>query len=331
MPRQARLDAPGVLHHVMVRGIERRAIFRDEVDRADFVARLAALVPATGLIVYAWALLPNHAHCLVRTGTRPLPRVMRSLLTGYAGAFNRRHHRIGHLFQNRYKSIVVEDDPYLLELVRYLHLNPIRAKVVSEFRALDRYPWTGHSALLGTVPRPWQATGAILAQFGPSLRRARTAYREFVAAGLAQGRRPELQGGGLVRSLGGWAAVAHLRRGREGYAGDERILGSAAFVEALQHALPPAPGDRGAAPTVAAIIQRVCTRCGIDPGRLQRGGRKPAVSQAREGIAYLCTEVAGHPTRTLAPLLGVRPVSVYAAARRGLAERGRWDALMEHM
>ena len=95
MPRQARLDAPGVLHHVMVRGIERRVIFRDDVDRADFVGRLAALVPATGLTVYAWALLPNHAHCLVRTGTRPLPRVMRSLLTGYAGAFNRRHHRVG--------------------------------------------------------------------------------------------------------------------------------------------------------------------------------------------------------------------------------------------
>ena len=164
MPRQARLDAPGVLHHVMVRGIERRVIFRDDVDRADFVGRLAALVPATGLTVYAWALLPNHVHCLVRTGTRPLPRVMRSLLTGYAGAFNRRHKRVGHLFQNRYKSIVVEEEPYLLELVRYLHLNPLRAGTVSSLPALDRYPWTGHSALLGTVPRPWQATGPILAQ-----------------------------------------------------------------------------------------------------------------------------------------------------------------------
>ena len=130
MPRQPRLDAPGVLHHVMVRGIERRVIFRDDVDRADFVDRLAALVSATGLTVYAWALLPNHAHCLVRTGTRPLPRVMRSLLTGYAGAFNRRHKRTGHLFQNRYKSIVVEEEPYLLELVRYLHLNPLRARTV---------------------------------------------------------------------------------------------------------------------------------------------------------------------------------------------------------
>jgi putative transposase len=106
MPRQARLDAPDTLHHVMVRGLERRVIFRDDTDREDFVARLATLAAAGALTVYAWALLPNHAHLLVRTGTRPLPRSMRSLLTGYAGAFNRRHTRVGHLFQNRYKSIM---------------------------------------------------------------------------------------------------------------------------------------------------------------------------------------------------------------------------------
>ena len=125
MPRQPRLDAPDTLHHVMVRGLERRVIFRDDADRADFVTRLGALAERGALTVYAWALLPNHAHLLVRTGSRPLARSMRSLLTGYAGAFNRRHHRAGHLFQNRYKSIVVEEEPYLLELVRYLHLNQI--------------------------------------------------------------------------------------------------------------------------------------------------------------------------------------------------------------
>ena len=101
MPRQARLDAPGTLHHVMVRGIERTQIFRADADRADFVTRLAALAAQGAWTVYAWALLPNHAHLLVRTGQRPLPRSMRALLTGYAGAFNRHHHRVGHLFQNR--------------------------------------------------------------------------------------------------------------------------------------------------------------------------------------------------------------------------------------
>ena len=164
MPRQPRLDAPNTLHHVMVRGIERTALFRDDADRTDFLARVAALAGQGAWAVYAWALLPNHAHLLVRTGRLPLPRSMRSLLTGYAGAFNRRHKRAGHLFQNRYKSTVVEEESYLLELVRYLHLNPLRAEVVSTLRALHRYPWTGHSALQGTLPRPWQDTQTILAQ-----------------------------------------------------------------------------------------------------------------------------------------------------------------------
>ena len=192
MPRQPRLDAPDALHHVMVRGLERPVIFRDDRDRADFVARLAALAEGGAWTVYAWAVLPNHAHLLVRTGTRPLARSMRSLLTGYAGAFNRRHQRVGHLFQNRYKSVVVEEDPYLVELVRYLHLNPLRAQVVPDLRRLDRYPWTGHSALLGTVPRPWQATHAVLGHFGLR-RRAWHAYRAFVADGIPRGRRNAVQ------------------------------------------------------------------------------------------------------------------------------------------
>ena len=329
MPRQPRLDAPDTLHHVMVRGIERTAIFRDDVDRADFVARLAALVEVGAWAVYAWALLPNHAHILVRTGHRPLPRSMRSLLTGYAGAFNRRHKRIGHLFQNRYKSIVVEAEPYLLELVRYLHLNPIRAKVVPTLRQLDRFPWTGHSALVGTVPRAWQETTTILAQFGSTPARARRAYRAFLGAGLPQGRRPELQGGGLLRSLGGWQAVATLRRGREAYRGDERILGSSAFVEQLQQAGASASPVRGPALSVETLTARVCRQVGLGPAGLAGGGRHTAVARARAGIAYLWVEVGGHPARPLAPLLGVSPQAVYQAVARGREDRARWERLLK--
>jgi putative transposase len=328
MPRQARLDAPGVLHHVMVRGIERTTLFRDDPDRTDFVARLAALAEARALTVYAWALLPNHAHLLVRTGDRPLPRSMRSLLTGYAGAFNRRHHRAGHLFQNRYKSIVVEEEPYLLELVRYLHLNPVRAKVVPDARRLDHFPWTGHSALLGTVPRAWQETATILAQFGASPRRARPAYRAFVAAGLAQGRRPELQGGGLRRSLGGWQAVAALRRGREAYGGDERILGSAAFVEQVQQAGASAAPGRGPRLALDDLTARVCRQVGLGPAGLAGGGRHGAVARARAGIAYLWVEYGGHPARPLASVLGVSPQAVYQAVARGRVDRARWERLL---
>jgi REP element-mobilizing transposase RayT len=162
MLRQARLDAPDALHHVRVRGLERRVLFREDPDRAACVARLAALAEGGAWTVYAWAVLPTHAHLLVRTGTRPLARSLRRLLTGDAGAFNRRHKRVGHLFQNRDTSVVVEADPHLVERVRYLHLHPLRAQVVPDLRRLDRYPWTGHSALLATVPRPWQATPAVL-------------------------------------------------------------------------------------------------------------------------------------------------------------------------
>src|SRR5574341_871737 len=181
MPRGRRLDAPGTLHHVMVRGIERRPLFHDDADRADFLRRLAAVGQATGLQVLAWALMPNHVHLLVRTADGPLASAMRSLLTGYAGAFNRRHRRHGHVFQNRYKSIVVEADPYLLELARYIHLNPLRAGAVPGLRALDRYPWTGHSALMGRRARPWQAVADVRGHFGRGPGGCER-YRAFMAA-----------------------------------------------------------------------------------------------------------------------------------------------------
>jgi REP element-mobilizing transposase RayT len=309
----------------MVRGIERTAIVRDVIDRADFVARLALVAEAGAFTVYAWAVLPNHSHLLVRTGSLPLARSMRSLLTGYAGAFNRRHKRVGHLFQNRYKSVVVEEECYLLELVRYLHLNPLRAGLVPDLRALDRYPWAGHSALLGTVARPWQATEAILVHFGRRPANARAAYRAFVAAGIAQGHRRELQGGGLVRSAGGWSAVASLRRGREAYLSDERILGSPEFVEAVRREV-----ARGSQPParplpLAELVRRVCESCGVAPEALTGRGRRPAVSQARAGIAYWWVERLGQSGRALAPVLGLHPAVVYKAARRGAARAAVWQ------
>ncbi|HSB81791.1 MAG TPA: hypothetical protein VLM91_23680 [Candidatus Methylomirabilis sp.] len=253
---------------------------------------------------------------------------MRSLLTGYAGAFNRRHKRVGHLFQNRYKSIVVEEEPYLLELVRYLHLNPLRAKLVGDLRTLDGYRWSGHSALMGAIARPWQATEAILGQFARNQHRARRAYRDFVVAGLSHGHRPELQGGGLLRSYGGWIAVAALRRGREAYQGDERILGSSEFVEQLRHTVEDTPKAAARSPTLDALVARVCRQVGVAPDHLREGSRRVAVSRARDGIAYLWTEVLGHPGRPLAPVLGVRPQAVYQAVARGRNARVTWEPLL---
>ena len=154
MPRQPRLDAPGLLQHVMARGIERRKLFRDDKDRKSFLERFAIILEETQTQCYAWALIPNHFHILLRTGPTPLSKVMRRLMTGYAVTFNKRHKRSGHLFQNRYKSVICEEDPYLLELIHYIHLNPLRAKLVQNLKELDKYPWTGHSAILGRRKNP---------------------------------------------------------------------------------------------------------------------------------------------------------------------------------
>jgi len=154
MPRQARLDAPGALQHVMARGIERRKIFLDDKDRTSFLERLALILEETQTQCYAWALIPNHFHILLRIGTTPLSTVMRRLMTGYAVTFNIRHRRSGHLFQNRYKSVVCEEDTYLLELTRYIHLNPLRARLVEDLKSLDKYQWACHSAILGRRKNP---------------------------------------------------------------------------------------------------------------------------------------------------------------------------------
>jgi REP element-mobilizing transposase RayT len=163
----------------MARGIERRDIFRDDKDRKSFLDRLAIILEETQTQCYAWALIPNHFHLLLRIGPIPLSKVMRRLMTGYAVTFNKRHKRSGHLFQNRYKSVICEEDPYLLELIRYIHLNPLRARLVQDLKELDNYPWTGHSAILSrhknpllpeqSKTKPSSAAGGLFFPFRPEI------------------------------------------------------------------------------------------------------------------------------------------------------------------
>ncbi|HSM90594.1 MAG TPA: transposase, partial [Desulfobacterales bacterium] len=166
MPRSARIDAPGVLHHIIGRGIERRDVFLGDADRNDFIERLGALAQSGAWNVYAWALMRNHFHLLCKTAGQPVSVSMHRLLTGYVVNFNKRHRRHGYLFQNRFKSIVCQEERYLKELVRYIHLNPLRSGQIASLPALDRHPSSGHSAILGIVPRPWQDTAHVLACFG---------------------------------------------------------------------------------------------------------------------------------------------------------------------
>jgi hypothetical protein len=219
---------------------------------------------------------------------------------------------------------VVEEEPYFLELVRYIHLNPLRGQVVKDLRDLDDYGWSGHAALVGRRPLPWQDTQTVLARFAPTVRIARRRYRSFVAEGMAQGRRPDLQGGGLRRSAGGWGGIAALRRGRERWASDERILGSGPFVEAVRREAAPPPGAHARAASRAALPE-VCARCaklwGVKPEELTGGGRRRAVAHARAVVSGVAVRELGLPIAEVAHMLGISPTGV----RKGVA---RLDALL---
>ena len=233
MPRKSRIDAPGALHHIICRGIDRRKIFRNDGDREHFLSRFGDILKETKTECYAWALIPNHLHLLLRTDRVPIPTTMRRLLTGYTMWHNRRHRRYGHLFQNRYKSILCQEDIYLLELVRYIHLNPLRAGLVPDIKALDSYPYSGHSVLMAKTNHDWQNTDKILKLFGEKAGTARRAYKKYLGKGIEQGKRTDLTGGGLIRSVGGWASLKALRAAKVFNKGDERILGDGDFVESV--------------------------------------------------------------------------------------------------
>ncbi|MBN1903911.1 MAG: hypothetical protein JW927_02330 [Deltaproteobacteria bacterium] len=158
---------------------------------------------------------------------------MRRLLTGYVIGFNHRHKRRGQLFQNRYKSIVCQEENYLRELTRYIHVNPIQAKIVKTLDELKHYKYTGHSALMGNVAREWQDKEYVLRYFGKNIRRARKEYELFVEAGLNEGRKKELTGEGLIRRLGGWVGAKEKLRVGVHIMSDERILGDSDIVDII--------------------------------------------------------------------------------------------------
>jgi putative transposase len=321
MPRKARIDAPGALHHIIVRGIERRKIFSDDTDLDNFLDRLSAVLDDTQTACFAWALIPNHFHLLLRTGSAAISRVMQRVLTGYAISFNRRHQRHGHLFQNRYKSILCQEDAYLLELVRYIHLNPLRANIVSEFKELQEYPYCGHSAFFKKGYRPWQDTEYVLKRFHSRVSIARRRYLEFVEKGKDQGRRDELVGGGLVRSAGGWAAVKTLQRSNLFQKNDERILGDGEFVEKVL-SFANEKMERYYRLQVEGVDFHVVIRSageqtGVDPEAILSRERGRRTVQARSLACYWAAEELGLKQPEIGLKLGMTQAAVSMAIKRG--------------
>src|SRR5581483_4509136 len=182
MTRPLRLEYPGALFHVLSRGNAKQDIFLDDRDRRRFLDLLGQCVTRFEWIAYAYALMPNHFHLAIQLTCESLSRGMQWLNGQYASAFNRRHARIGHVLQGRFKSLLVDKETYYLELLRYIVLNPVRAGIVA--RPEDSR-WTSYGATIGSMPAPeWLAVDDALLRFGPDRDYARASYRSFVQAGI---------------------------------------------------------------------------------------------------------------------------------------------------
>ena len=299
---------------------------------------------------YAWALIPNHFHLLLRTSLTPLSKVMRRLMTGYALTFNKRHKRSGHLFQNRYKSIVCEEDPYLLELIRYIHLNPLRAGLVKDLKELDKYPWTGHSAILRKKKNPLvpcpspknkqekpekylaeRTIEDVLLHFGDTLKVARRRYRRFVKNGIAQGTRPDLQGGGLVRSAGGDKRTLLRRKREERELSDERILGSGDFVgKVLAESNEIYEMKTRNRISLDDLILKVATNVDLDMEDLKSSKRNRKVSYARAVISYLAVNQLRCSASEVARKLRISGMGVGKCVDRGKKTLDKAEIMREY-
>jgi len=323
MPRKARIDAPGALHHIICRGIERRKIFDDDIDRDNFLDRLGNILIETSTPCYGWALIPNHFHILLRTGKVAISTVMRRLLTGYAVSYNRRHRRSGHLFQNRFKSILCQEDLYLKELVGYIHLNPLRARIVVDFKDLAQYPYCGHSVLVGKLQlqNEFQDVEYVLKQFGNKLSQARHNYREFVRKRIELGNRPELVGGGLLRSSGGRGVLKAMSKARIHLKGDERILGESDFVKEVlseqKEKLNRRYWLKAQGYDIEKVVNRVADVFKIEVDEIWKPGNQPLRVKARSLTCFWAVRELGMSGTIVGKLLGLGQPAVSRAVTRG--------------
>jgi len=214
MSRPLRIEWEGGFYHITARGNEKRPIFRIEKDFLRFVSRFERIHERHGIVIHAYVLMTNHYHLLLETPRANLSAALHDLNTAYTNYFNRRHDRVGHLFQGRYRSIVVEKDPYLLELSRYIHLNPVRAGMVKRPEA---YRWSSYPSYLSSEYCPeWLRREDILGQMDKSPVKGRRKYRQFVEEGLGREIRDPLKAvmGGIA--LGGetfWEEVRNRVQG----------------------------------------------------------------------------------------------------------------------
>ena len=309
----------------MLRGDAWGTIFYDAADRDSFVNRAGRVLVDEKADCYAFALLPNHVHLLLRAGATTVSDIMRRLLTGYSVCFNKRHKRCGHLFPSRYKSVLCEEQPYILQLVRYIHLNPLRANVVPDLDSLDSYPYSGHSTMMGRCERLWFDSAYVLGHFGQEPESARLLYRDYVQAGIVEGKRNDLTGGGFARSSKGWLPSEHS----SGLKSDERILGSSRFVaeimESAKEKWGRAHSHKFNGADFTAMQRHVARLFHLNSEEILLPGKYRIRVAARSVLCYFLVRELGMTATAVADRLGLGQPAVSIAVERGEAivkERG---------
>ena len=311
MSRPLRLEHPGALWHVTCRGNERRTIFRDDPDRRIFLGLLAEAVSLFAWRLHAYVLMGNHYHLLLETPEPTLSRGMHRLNSIYSQLFNKRHQRVGHLLQGRFHAILIEKERHLLELVRYLVLNPVRAGLVDD--AID-WPWSNYRATAGLrTPPPWLEVAWTVQQFGQG-REALQAYIDFVAAGVGQKERPWKQVAGQL-FLGG----EEFRR--------------RAIRLAAQHPVDPdvpLPQRRAIRSTLDHVIRASASVLGVHQTEMAKQRRTPL----RLAVAYLGRSDSLASLSELGAALMVTPVAasgIVAAARRLRQQTAEFRGLLRRI
>ena len=289
MPRKPRIHAEGAVYHVILRGNARQEIFSDDRDRFRFYDILLKSYERFRYRIVAFCLMSNHIHLAVQVGEVPLSRIIQNVAQRYTQWFNWRHQKCGHLFQGRYKAIMVDADSYLSELVAYLHLNPVRARVVQQ---PEQYPWSSHRAYLGKETYPWLDCTVVLSQFSEKAGKAATMFASFVVGKTGQGHRGEFHG---EKSL------------------DSRLFGDDRFVEDVLGRTEAVPEK---SPDVATVVETVERLFGMSREQLAEYGQMRTASEVRAVAAWAIRELSSGTLAELAMVLRRNPSSLSCAATR---------------
>jgi len=324
MPRQARIDFPGALHHVIGRGIEKKNIFSTDKDKQQFYKRLRKILEKSSLQLFAWCIMDNHFHLLLQTGQTSLSEFMRRILTSYALYYNKTYKRVGHLFQNRYKSILCDMDDYLLILIRYIHLNPVKAKKI-DFEKLREYHWTGHREIVNDGKERIINRDEILRCFGQKEGEARQEYIKFVKNGVEL--REDFEGGGLIRSAGGVEAIMKQKKDM-GEMFDERILGSGDFVEQVLDWDDKVDVESMKFKDVEDLLKRLALFYQVDKESIKRS-RVKNVREARNVFVFIANQYLGKTLTDLGKMLGITTEAASIARKRGMEIDGGQNVVGE--